>query len=377
MSRELIRLTQKLIRIDSQNPPGKEREIALFIKGYLKNLRLTCRIYEFKKDRLNVVCKIPSLKNKKSIVFVPHLDTVPVSGTWRFGPFSGKIFKDKIYGRGASDCKSNVGVAMYLIKRLKEENIRLNNLDLIFAFSADEETGSNFGIKALLKQLKGIHYGVVLDASDFNIIVAQKGLLHLRVEVLGKEAHGAFPERGINAIEKSIYALRDILQTDFSYKPHCLLNRPTLNIGRFSGGDKVNIVAGYAFFELDIRYLPSMEKKEIIKDIEKLLKKHIEKYKVTILASQPPIEIDKNNFLIKILEQTLKNHNIKPCLKPSFGATVINFLKDEGIESFAFGFGTEGCAHTKNEYVKIKNLYKGVDVLKDYIVSLDKYLERV
>jgi acetylornithine deacetylase/succinyl-diaminopimelate desuccinylase-like protein len=55
---------------------------------------------------------------------------------------------------------------------------------------------------------------------------------------------------------------------------------------------------------------------------------------------------------------------------------VINFLQDKGIESFAFGFGSKGQAHVKNEYVKINNLYKGVEVLEDYVKELDRYFEQ-
>ena len=154
-----------------------------------------------------------------------------------------------------------------------------------------------------------------------------------------------------------------------------MLKKPTLNIGRFIAGDKVNIVAGFAFFELDIRYLPSMNKEKIIKDLKKIINKQKVKHKIRIIAHQRPIEINKDTLLIKTLKKTLQNNHIKSKLIPSFGATVINFLKDRGIETFAFGFGTKGCAHAKNEYVKANNLYKGVRVLEEYIKNLDKYVE--
>ncbi|MCM8787660.1 MAG: M20/M25/M40 family metallo-hydrolase, partial [Candidatus Omnitrophica bacterium] len=56
----------------------------------------------------------------------------------------------------------------------------------------------------------------------------------------------------------------------------------------------------------------------------------------------------------------------------SFGATVINFLKEKNIEAFSFGFGTSGTAHTKDEYVKIDNLLLGIEVLEEYVKVLDK-----
>ncbi|MDP2922596.1 MAG: ArgE/DapE family deacylase [Candidatus Omnitrophota bacterium] len=370
-------LLQKLIRINSQNPPGDERKIIIFIRDYLRRLGVASKIYKFKKNRLNLVCKVKSQTSKRKILFTPHVDTVPATGKWRFEPLSGAISKGKIYGRGATDCKANVAVALYLIKKLKQEKIKLKNLDLVFAFCGDEETGSYYGTIPLAKFLKGIDYGVVLDADDFNIVVAQKGLLHLRIELFGKEAHGAYPERGVNAIEKGINILNEILKRRVSYKTHTLLKKPTLNIGRFIGGDKVNVVAGYCFFELDIRYLPFMQKQRIIADIEKIIKKQKIKYKIKVLAHQRPIEIDENIPSIKILMRSLKKHRIKPNLKPSFGATVINFLQEKGIESFAFGFGSQGQAHAKNEYVKVDNLRKGIAILMDYLLEFDSYLTRL
>jgi len=372
--KEVIYLTQKLIRINSQNPGGDEKSIAYFIKQYLETLGLIVKTYEFKKNRTNVVVKIPSRRRKKRILFTPHIDTVPATGRWRYPPLSGTIAGGRIYGRGATDCKSNAGVSLAVIKELIDRKIKLQNLDVIFAFTADEETGSEFGIRPLIKKLKGIDYGVVLDADEFDIIIAQKGLLHLRIEVFGNEAHGAFPERGINAIEKSIYALGALLKEKLPYKPHPLLRRPTINIGTIQGGDKVNTVAGYAVFELDIRFVPSLTKEKIIKYLKRIFSKHLPKYKLTVLAYQEPIEINRNSFLIKALKGTLKSYSMKPRLEPSFGATVINFLKKEGIETFAFGFGTKGCAHTRNEYVAIANLIRGAGVLKDYIVNLDRRL---
>lgn len=369
-------LLQNLIKIDSQNPPGDEREIILFIRDYLKKLGVASKIYEFKKDRSNLVCVLPSKNSKKKILFTPHVDTVPAGRGWRFEPFSATVHKDKLYGRGATDCKCNVACSLYLIKKLKETKTVLNNIDLVFAFTGDEETGSHKGLIPLMKYLKNIDYGVVLDSDDFDIVVAQKGLLHLRVELIGKEAHGAYPERGINAVTAGVHILEEILKRKEKYKQHALLKKPTLNIGRFVGGDKVNIVAGDAFFELDIRYLPSMKKEDIVKEIENIIKKQKIKYRIKVLAHQKPIEIDKKMPAIRILQQVLKVNKINSKLKPSFGATVITFLLDKGIESFAFGFGSKGNAHTKNEHVKISNLGKGVKVLEEYVRKLDAYFER-
>lgn len=374
MDDKVITLLQDLVRIDSQNPPGDERKIIEFIKKYLTGLNVELKIFEFKKNRPNLVCRLKSKNYRKKIFITPHIDTVPFSGNWKFSPLSGHIHNGKIYGRGATDCKSNAAVCLAVIKEFQEKNIKLENLDLIFAFCADEETGNHWGTMPLVKKFKDCDYGLVLDTDEFDIVTAQKGLFHLRVELFGKEAHGAYPWLGVNALEKGVKILAQIMDKGLGDFRHSLLNKPTLSLGRLSGGDKVNVVAGWCFFELDIRYLPAMKMENILEDIEKIIKKQKIKYRIKILAHQKPIEINPGIPSIRVLRTVLKGNKIKGRLKASFGATVINFLQDQGMETFAFGFGSRGQAHVKDEYVKVSNLVKGVKVLREYLIAMDNVL---
>ena len=362
---EVIGLTQKLIKIRSFNPPGEEKEIAFFIRDYLKKLGIKVSFFTFMKERPNVVARISSSFSRKTLLITTHIDTVPASPkNWLFPPLSGKIYKGKIYGRGATDDKGNTAVVLAVIKRMKKENIQLKNLDLVFAFTVDEEAGSKFGMIPLLKCLKKIDYGLVLDSDNFKIVNSQKGVLHLKIELLGKEAHGAYPEKGINAIEKAVFILKDILQDK-------ILKKATINIGKIEGGEKVNIVAGYVSFELDIRYLSPLEERIIIERIRKIITTYGIRFKLKILASQEPFYIDKKHFLIKTLKKVLENNRIKVEFSLYPAATVVSLLKERKIPCFSFGFGDD-CAHRNNEFVRIKNLERGVKILKEYIELLDE-----
>lgn len=374
MKDQIIALTQELVRRDSSNPPGKEKDVADFIRAYLARRGARTKTYEFKKDRPNIVCELTSVRRKKKILITPHIDVVPAAGTWRYPPFSAKLSAGKIYGRGATDDKANVAVALYVIGQLVKRK-KLENIDLVFAFTADEETGSDYGLRPLLSRLRGIDYGLVLDSNEFDMIVAQKGLLHLRVEILGKEAHGAYPDRGVSAVEQTVRVVEEILRSRCFEVKHPFLKKATLNVGRIAGGDKVNIVAGRCMCELDIRYVPPMKKEKIISEIEKIIRRQTRRYKITVLAHQCPVEIETKHFLVGQMKKVLKKKKIRARCKPSFGATVLTFLTDRGIDSFAFGFGSSGCAHSINEYVKVSNLVKGADVLEEYLLRLDRYFD--
>ena len=66
--KRLIKLTQKLIQINSENPPGGESRIAAFVKNRLDKLGLKTKICEFKKKRSNVVAHLFG-RNKKYSLF--------------------------------------------------------------------------------------------------------------------------------------------------------------------------------------------------------------------------------------------------------------------------------------------------------------------
>ncbi len=384
----LLKLAQDLIRINSQNPPGDEFRIACFVKDYLRTLRVKVKTYEFKKRRSNVVAVLPGRNNKHSLLITPHLDTVPSGKSWSFEPFSGKIYKDRIYGLGATDCKGNLATALEAINSLVEEGTVLD-YNLIFAATADEESGSNFGLIPLLERdIIKADAAVVLDADDFSIVIAQKGLMHIKVKIKGKRAHGAYPWLGINAIDKALDILKDLKGfrftpletierhpkdmvplTGFSYKRNKYLKSPTMNIGTIKGGDKVNVVADWCEFELDFRFLPAMSAEDLLKRIERSIQKHTRNFKIEIEGIQKPYSIDKTHPLVTYLKKAMQKTGIKAQVKGSEGATVITFFENKNIPAVATGFGCEGQSHVADEYITMDNLYRGTLVLIDFLKS--------
>lgn len=367
--KRLIRLTQNLIRINSQNPPGDESRIASFVQNYLKTLGLKSRIYEFRKKRSNVVAILTGRDKRHSLLITPHLDTVPVGKNWHFSPFSGTINKGKIYGLGATDCKGNLACALEVINSLIEDEAVLD-YNLIFAATADEESGSNFGLIPLLsKGVLKVDAAVVLDSDDSNIIVTQKGLIHLKVKLEGKRAHGAYPWRGINAIDLAVDILKELKAKKFNFKQNRYLKPPTMNIGTIKGGDKVNVVADWCEFELDFRFLPGAKELKILKDLKNIIRKHTRKFKIEIEGIQKPYVINENHRLVRFLSEAMKKVKTKPIIKGSEGATTISFFQNKNIPAVATGFGSQGCAHIADEYVRMDNLYKGTYALEIFLKS--------
>jgi len=365
--KRLIKLLQELIRIDSQNPPGDETRIADFTRRYLEALGLKVKIYQFKKGRPNVVAHLSGQESRHSLLITPHLDTVPAGRNWKYDPFAGVIKGGRIYGLGATDCKVNLACAMEAMRSIKEDGCVLD-CDLIFAATADEECGSGLGLIPLLE--KGIlkpSAAVVLDADDFEIVVAQKGLMHIKVKIEGKRAHGAYPDRGINAIDIALNAIKEIKHSAWPHTPNAYLKPPTINVGTIHGGDKVNVVADFCEFELDFRFLPGTNAREILKKTKNIIAKSAKKFKIEIEGIQQPYEISPNHSLVQSLVSAMRKNRLRPRVSGSEGATVITFFQHKGIPAVATGFGCDGCAHSTNEFVSIDNLCKGAGVLEDFL----------
>ena len=372
----LIKITTKLLQINSVNPPGNEVAVADYVARDLKAIGLDIKIISYAKNRPNVIATLkgswPRAKAaREALLITPHYDTVPFGEGWKFDPLGAEIKNGRIYGRGASDDKGNCAVGMEALHSLVEDGVRLQR-DIVFAATADEETGSKLGIIPLLK--KGVlrpKAALITDSEEFDAIIAQKGLFHCRVQIFGKKAHGAYNWLGVNAIEIAARVIGRLKKHQFKYKKHPLLVPPTKNIGTIKGGDKVNMVADFCEFALDIRYMPGMKAEAILKEVESIVASETKDFKVIIDDSQKPYGIDPSHPFVKTYVDTCKKMGFKANLKGSQGATVITFFQDYGIPAFSTGWGSHGVIHANDEYAEIKTLHNGARVLEQFIKDYD------
>ena len=372
----LVKLTQQLLRIDSVNPPGNETAVADLVARDLKSIGMDIKIYAFAKNRPNVVATLkgtwPRAKAaREALLLTPHYDTVPFGEGWKFDPLGAVIRGGRIYGRGASDDKGNCAVGMEALHSLVEDGVRLQR-DIVFAATADEETGSKLGVLPLLK--KGIlrpKAALILDSEEFDAIIAQKGLFHCRVQIFGKKAHGAYNWLGVNAIEIAARVINRLKKHQFKYNKHPLLVPPTKNIGTIKGGDKVNMVADFCEFSVDIRFMPGMKADSILKEIKGIIAKETKAFKVILDDAQKPYEIDAKHLFVKTYVDACRKTGFKADLKGSQGATVITFFQDYGIPAFSTGWGSHGVIHANDEYAEIKMLYHGARALETFLKEYD------
>ncbi|MBY7144465.1 M20 family metallopeptidase [Virgibacillus sp. NKC19-3] len=362
---------QRLIRINSVNPPGNELEVAEAIAAHTKEAGLQTKVKKFANGRANILVRVKGKDaSQKPFVFSGHLDTVPIGANpWDYDPFSGEVVDGKLYGRGACDMKSGVAAlieAMIMIKSSGNQPRR----DIIFAGTAGEEVDC-IGAKALIKDGDINNAGAIMIAEPSNrkVFNAHKGALWIELKVFGKTAHGSMPEQGSNAIVHMNELLHRLKRYDFtSVKEHHLLGKPTLNIGTISGGTGTNVVPDQCTVTVDIRTTPEVIHEAIINDFHRLLEemeKEIKECKVelNVMNDLPALANEENNHFVQLALDV--NHDLYGMPKEEKGA---NYYTDASVYGPAlnvpiviYGPSDERLAHQPNEYVEIKQYFKAIE----------------
>jgi len=147
-----VALMQKLIQIRSYT--GEEEEIGEFLVREVRNFGLDdVRIVQQSVGRPNVVARYHGKTGKPSMTVYGHYDTIPAGDItkWTYGPFSGALVGNRIYGRGGSDHKFPISPLLHAIKAIKDSGVTLNG-DVVFTFVCDEEFGGHKGMKYLVDE---------------------------------------------------------------------------------------------------------------------------------------------------------------------------------------------------------------------------------
>ena len=148
---EVTTVLQDLIRLDTVNPPGNETRAAEYLRAYLERSGVACELYARIPERANLVARIPGRRDGPSLLFLSHTDTVLADAAeWKVDPWSGELRDGEVWGRGALDMKGQVAASAVAIASLGREGFEPAG-DLIFAATADEEVGEDYGLSWLCR----------------------------------------------------------------------------------------------------------------------------------------------------------------------------------------------------------------------------------
>jgi acetylornithine deacetylase/succinyl-diaminopimelate desuccinylase-like protein len=337
-------LLTALLRMDTTNPPGAERQAVDFLADRLREVGVEPTVLESAPGRANLVARLRGRGDAGGpLLLAAHLDVVEADPTrWKYPPFAGVEAEGCLWGRGAVDMKHMAAMAVAILRRLAVDGTPLRR-DVIFAGVADEEAGCDHGSRFLVEQHPELvraeyalgevgGYTMHLAGSEFYPVqVAEKGLCWVRARFTGEPGHGSMPRRDSAVVKlgEAIAALgrarfpvhatryvKELLDAVAARQPALarpllrLVTRPELmarvvqlvpdlSVARSFGallantasptvaraGAKTNVIPGVAELEIDGRLIPGQTEEDFLRELRAVIGHDVE---LEVLRSAPP-----------------------------------------------------------------------------------------
>ena len=385
MEKQLIRLTSDLVAIESVNPgyPSGSRgegAMAAFVEDYCRRLGLDVQRQPVHPGRDNVLARLTVPGARQTLLFEAHMDTVAGDSmgerAWR-----PEVRDGRLYGRGSCDTKGSLAAMLVALELLLGRRDELN-MNVALLATVDEELQFT-GIRHFVDSDERVEAAVVGEPTDLRVVIAHKGCLRVRVSTLGRAAHSARPEVGVNAIDHMadvLYALRG-LQERLPEREHPLVGSPTLSVGIIEGGTGVNVVPDRCTIDIDRRTIPGEGMESALTEIEALLADvRRARPDVRLELSPPttddwPLDTPVDAAIVQAAQAACRALGRPDALLGvpySTDASKLWALRE--VPSIVLGPGSITQAHTADEFVPVAHLPAAVAMYEHTALELSERL---
>jgi acetylornithine deacetylase/succinyl-diaminopimelate desuccinylase-like protein len=202
---EAVTRLQHLLRFDTTNPPGDELPLAQHLAALLAQEGVEAQVLQSAPTRANLAARLKGDGSRRPLLLLSHLDVVPAEpARWTHPPFAGAIAEGQVWGRGAIDSKLTTTVQLQVLLLCRRLGLPLRR-DLVLVATADEELGSNCGIKWLARhhpEVFDAEYGInegggfalLVDGRPlYTCQVGEKGSAYLDLVIHGRPGHSSVP----------------------------------------------------------------------------------------------------------------------------------------------------------------------------------------
>ena len=426
LEEECISICQEMIRIPSVNHGegvGDERAIAAYVCKKLNEVGIETELIVTGENRVNVVARIQGVDTSRpGLVVHGHLDVVPVNAEdWSVDPFGGEIKDGYLWGRGAVDMKDMDAMIIATVRAWKRANYQPPR-NILLVFFADEEAGSEYGSRYLVKNRPEIFAGyseAISEVGGFSVTItgghrlyfiegAQKGINWLQLRAKGEAGHGSFinPKNAVTKLAAAIARIgayewpqletktgakfwsKIAELTGDKYDPkntQPLLKhiggaarmlgatiQNTANPTMLNAGYKANVIPQHATAVVDGRFLPGFED-ELLETISKLAGDEIE---IEVLVRDKALEVDFEGPLVDSMKAALAKFDPEGIPVPYLmsGGTDNKALSDLGIIRYGFSpvklppdLDFFALFHGVDERIPVDGLRFGVKVLNEFL----------
>ncbi|MCX7961492.1 MAG: M20 family metallopeptidase [Burkholderiales bacterium] len=358
---DAVSLARDLLRFETVNPPGAERECARFAGRLLEDWGYAVEYHEYAEARTSVIARAGGDGEGAPLCLTGHLDVVPLGArAWAKDPFAGETDGDRLYGRGASDMKA--GVAAMLLAARTFAGKLAGTPGIVLVLTAGEEGGC-VGSQHLAARpdLMGRAGAIVVGEPTSNEpLVGHKGSVKFYARFRGVAAHGSMPHLGVNAVYKAARAVARLEAFDFGVAPHPVMGAPTLNVGTFEGGSGINLVPDAARIGVDVRTVPGVDHAALL---ERLAATIGEEAELEVVSDLEPVWTEPGSaWVARVFEicSRVRGKAPEPRTAP-YMTDAANLRRVwRGAPAVVLGPGEPEMAHQTDEYCSIERLREAV-----------------
>ncbi len=314
------------------------------------------------------------------LVLSGHTDVVPVDGQpWSSDPWVLSERGGKLYGRGTSDMKSFIALALAHVDQMQAAAMKR---PVILAFSYDEEIGC-LGAPSMIAELAALPEKpaavIVGEPTLMKVVSAHKGVRSFLVEVTGREAHSSLPDAGVSAVMEALKLMGLVAEMAEEGRgmshAHFSPPGPTLTIGRVEGGTAANILARRCEFVWDLR-TPEQTQGDVIEarfreaaeklDAEIKARAPEGGVKVTRRSLTPGLAISQNSEA-EVLARALTGDNETRAVAYAAEAGLFQLA---GLPAVICGPGSIEQAHQPDEWIELSQIEEGAAFMRRLIAHL-------
>jgi succinyl-diaminopimelate desuccinylase len=354
---ELV-LAERLIEYETSRPDVLIAA-AGFVKGWLESRDIAVRDHDHNGFPVLVADVGSTAEQAPCVVFHGHLDVVPGQPD----QFQARVEDDRLIGRGAYDMKGGLAAMMCALKDLQgQDAVRVR---LVCVPDEESEEIDERSTDAFVAAGLGGQFAITGEPTNMHIGVQAKGVLAMRIVVHGRSAHSSTPWLGDNAVLKAVDVFRAIESLPFSRESSELFDRPSINLGRISGGDALNKVPDRCEMAVDVRYLPGQDPAEILDQV-----RAIPGIDVTRTFLHPPVIVSRHNPYVEGLRQAVSRttHGEVMSVGRDGASDAASFI-EAGIPAVEFG-PAGGGHHGPDEWVSIASLQRYRRALGEFVRAL-------
>ena len=186
LKKSVLEFAQELVRTPSLSL--QEEEVAKKIESRMKDIG-----YDkvFRDEAGNIIGILFGRESEPTVLLCSHMDTMPPGDedAWTDDPYSGKMENDRLYGRGASDCKAGLAAQIYSGALLKRSLLPLKGT-LVVAATVAEENGPSVGVRTLLEKTLpelGLEpdFAILGEPTELGLYYGHDGWMETDIEIKG------------------------------------------------------------------------------------------------------------------------------------------------------------------------------------------------